>query len=447
MRFLLAHVVYGVVLRANIVQAEPASGSVCGGTKVTLRAITPTFSDKVEDNRIEIMGFSAVEVLAAEAHHLLVVTPPARSAQRVQLRVWVRRVQLPLVAYFVYSDGATPYVDSWTPAHGVGGDLLTLNTRNVHNTAVVMVGNKECAARVQNRLYIQCDLPPFPSSHQPLRVFVDSQGYACFGASATDVTATDVTTADAADAKDGGGGNGVKMVGKRKEMREDGERDQGPSFQFDLRLQSVKPVDFGPRQGSLAGGRWLRVVGQGFSRDDTVRICGKDVDRMTDEGSLMDEPSEIHEGVKSFQSFRFQVPAFNMTGVLRGNATFAQCDVVIRTLAKVETSQSKVWTYQACLTPHVHSVHIVVFPAGSCNRPNSVKIIGTGFEPNTEVTMNDQPCPLLTPATNTTLRCNPLASLQSSSAGAEVRVFVPRVGFAVGRMKVAGVKKRGHGEK
>eukprot|EP00397_Hematodinium_sp_SG-2012_P065238 GEMP01094314.1.p1 GENE.GEMP01094314.1~~GEMP01094314.1.p1 ORF type:complete len:204 (+),score=55.48 GEMP01094314.1:127-738(+) len=189
MRFLLAHVVYGVVLRANIVQAEPASGSVCGGTKVTLRAITPTFSDKVEDNRIEIMGFSAVEVLAAEAHHLLVVTPPARSAQRVQLRVWVRRVQLPLVAYFVYSDGATPYVDSWTPAHGVGGDLLTLNTRNVHNTAVVMVGNKECAARVQNRLYIQCDLPPFPSSHQPLRVFVDSQGYACFGASATDVTA------------------------------------------------------------------------------------------------------------------------------------------------------------------------------------------------------------------------------------------------------------------
>eukprot|EP00397_Hematodinium_sp_SG-2012_P041525 GEMP01045755.1.p1 GENE.GEMP01045755.1~~GEMP01045755.1.p1 ORF type:complete len:422 (+),score=104.60 GEMP01045755.1:35-1300(+) len=402
MRFLLAHVVYGVVLRANIVQAEPASGSVCGGTKVTLRAIIPTFSDKVEDNRIEIMGFSAVEVLAAEAHHLLVVTPPARSAQRVQLRVWVRGVQLPLVAYFVYSDGATPYVDSWTPAHGVGGDLLTLNTRNVHNTAMVMV---------------------------------------------TDVTATDVTTADAADAKDGGGGNGVKMVGKRKEMREDGERDQGPSFQFDLRLQSVKPVDFGPRQGSLAGGRWLRVVGQGFSRDDTVRICGKDVDRMTDEGSLMDEPSEIHEGVKSFQSFRFQVPAFNMTGVLRGNATFAQCDVVITTLAKVETSQSKVWTYQACLTPHVHSVHIVVFPAGSCNRPNSVKIIGTGFEPNTEVTMNDQPCPLLTPATNTTLRCNPLASLQSSSAGAEVRVFVPRVGFAVGRMKVAGVKKRGHGEK
>eukprot|EP00397_Hematodinium_sp_SG-2012_P052639 GEMP01062341.1.p1 GENE.GEMP01062341.1~~GEMP01062341.1.p1 ORF type:complete len:414 (+),score=93.41 GEMP01062341.1:48-1244(+) len=365
---LLAHVVYGVVLRANIVQAEPASGSVCGGTKVTLRAIIPTFSDKVEDNRIEIMGFSAVEVLAAEAHHLLVVTPPARSAQRVQLRVWVRGVQLPLVAYFVYSDGATPYVDSWTPAHGVGGDLLTLNTRNVHNTAMVMV---------------------------------------------TDVTATDVTTADAADAKDGGGGNGVKMVGKRKEMREDGERDQGPSFQFDLRLQSVKPVDFGPRQGSLAGGRWLRVVGQGFSRDDTVRICGKDVDRMTDEGSLMDEPSEIHEGVKSFQSFRFQVPAFNMTGVLRGNATFAQCDVVITTLAKVETSQSKVWTYQACLTPHVHSVHIVVFPAGSCNRPNSVKIIGTGFEPNTEVTMNDQPCPLLTPATNTTLRCNPLASLQS----------------------------------
>lgn len=206
---------------ALVSSAQPSSGSIYGGTEVTihghgfhLHGTDVMFGDKPAD-------------ILSIRHSQIVVKTPASKEGEVTVKVLTDGVSFEEVK-FEYATAKTPEITSLSPTNGVGGNVLTLDGQFYTNDAVdvqIKVGNTVCQSLAVSSNQITCTLKEHLAGLQNVQVYVNG-----YGVSSSEQT-----------------------------------------FTYNLQVSSIQPVESG-----FGGGLILDVTGRGFGHDTVVTICGSD---------------------------------------------------------------------------------------------------------------------------------------------------------------------------
>lgn len=236
-----------VFLEGAVTSLSPSSGSILGGSELTLGGTG--FS--ISPDRVAVMiGGVPCDITSSSHSEIRCTTGPSRSpnADTTEgVRVTVNGFPVSTMLLFTYSLGMTPVISSLSLQHTVGGENITIAgsrfgrhpqvqiVPSLDSFAGFQAGDECVVAAPSSDTEIICTLPVKPAGSYHVLVIVERQGYA---------------RADTA---------------------------AGADVTYDLSV-----TDFSPQTGGYGGGVVLTVSGHGFptsqqgSTDDGINItlCG-----------------------------------------------------------------------------------------------------------------------------------------------------------------------------
>ncbi|XP_068189914.1 fibrocystin-L-like [Antennarius striatus] len=214
---------------------SPASGSIAGGTLLTVRGfgLGKTATVAVGNAECTVVYVSETELRCKT---------PAGTAGSQAVTVMLENMTQTASGLFTYDADLTPQISSMSPnaTTVTGHRVLTIqgsNLRGLNNDTTVYVGTEECVTIESTTTVITCLLPVLPPDLYAVHVQVGNNGYP--------QTSNDVNT----------------------------------TIEYILEVYSVFPL-----AGSLMGGTRLTVTGNGFSNnisDNTVSVGEIDCDVVT----------------------------------------------------------------------------------------------------------------------------------------------------------------------
>lgn len=346
---------------------SPNRGSIHGGTDVTIDGFgfDPTFG------RVSVtVGGNQCNVKSVTYTRVVCSTPAGSGSASVVVRS--NAVTFPSVT-FTYDAAVTPNVSSLSSVKGHGGQVLTISGSNLAQLSVskrrrrsvsasgvtVMFGNATCNITSSSNSSIECTLPAHPAGSVPVKVQVDGKG----------------------------------------------QSNTNVMFEFDLVLSGISPAESG-----FGGGRNITLTGNGFSHNDTVRICNQTckVFRATvKDTEIVCESPSVDPG--SFSSDHV-------------------CSVDVTAASGISKSLSSAYTYRAALTSTITDVSPRRGGTGGGVR---VTITGTGLQSATGasvVTIAGNPCAVESTTANQIV-C--ITAPSSKTIKTDIRVDVGQTGKAV----------------
>jgi hypothetical protein len=266
----------------------PTSGSICGGTVLTVYGSNLTNATNSSSNvSVQIAGLPCAIRMASDTE-IICITPAF--AEKVQtehdmhiaaLAVTIHGKAVPVPVQFHYDAQATPIVSTFGPVSGQGGDLVTFEGIHFGGNATIQIGDsgidplnpnqtkaQSCEVKQHSDLFLQCVPAPACTGLVDVHMYVEGKGNACPGPKAPIM-----------------------------------------KFLYSLTILSVRPENVdAPSMGSFGGGGSLVVVGQGFCEGDGVSLC--DIGTCERTSPITADPPQFHEGDNSFQTFKCQPGPF-----------------------------------------------------------------------------------------------------------------------------------------
>ncbi|KAE8599477.1 hypothetical protein XENTR_v10017204 [Xenopus tropicalis] len=210
-------------VQSSISAVSPSSGSLAGGTLVTL--IGTGFSE----GSVVQFGSNKCDILFANLTTIQCRTE-AELAGSVDVVVLTNGYKATLPSSFSYSASVTPVITaiSSNSSSVLGGAILTISGNSFGSqspNSAVLIGNVTCQTLQWNQSDITCTLPSNPPGNYSVLVLVDNLGFAS------------VSSPDQS------------------------------SITYVLEVNSIHP-----KFGSLYGGTHITVTGSGFSTDQTSNV-------------------------------------------------------------------------------------------------------------------------------------------------------------------------------
>lgn len=138
-----------------ITSVSPSSGSVMGGTKVTITG----FGFKPDDTRVT---FGDKECLQPTATPFTIeCTTPEGTSGNVTIQVTSNSITYTDQPIYAYDPDLTPNITSVTPSSGSSGQPVNISGTGFSNTASdisVHIGNAECLVRESTEIQVICNL-------------------------------------------------------------------------------------------------------------------------------------------------------------------------------------------------------------------------------------------------------------------------------------------------
>nr|XP_039261251.1 fibrocystin-L-like [Styela clava] len=206
---------------AEIISVDPATGSINGGTEVTIQGngfVEGSTSVVVEDTG------AACTVLSVSPSELKIATP-AHSAGQAQLIVTSNNVQYGPQT-FDYSNDATPTVTLVEPSTAKAGETITLTGTQIGIAPLVTIGGVPCEVTSPSDTSTQCTLGARYGGAAAVSVKIAELGYATIAETAT--------------------------------------------FEYTFDITSITPDT-----GAIGGGQVVTIAGDGFAAESVVEICGE----------------------------------------------------------------------------------------------------------------------------------------------------------------------------
>lgn len=156
-----------VTSNLNIAQITPSSGSVNGGTVVTLRG-----NGFVVNETDVTLGDTSCEIITTT---LSTVTCKTEAHAAATVQAVVNSQGKSATSSYTFSSAATPVINSVSPESGFSGDTLTITGSNLDGSAVtVTLDDADCQVNAKSNTEIKCVLGHHASG--PVAVLVDIEG-------------------------------------------------------------------------------------------------------------------------------------------------------------------------------------------------------------------------------------------------------------------------------
>lgn len=212
----------------NATSVTPSSGSTAGGRQITIYG--SGFGNDVGRSFVSLDG-AVCEVITVNMSHIDCVTS-AHAAGTVSVKVSIDDSSATVLNGFVYDASLNIQVTSVSPLEGTvnGGDVITISGSGFHNATEVKLGSENCVVESLSSVEITCTTPRHSPGTFPIRVVTPGKGFAV-------------------------------IPGQYQE------------FVFVFSVYSIFPLN-----GSLAGGTFVTITGQGFTCNAShtnVTIRGK----------------------------------------------------------------------------------------------------------------------------------------------------------------------------
>ena len=218
-----------VVSEADIISVSPTSGSVWGGTEITITG--RGFNTDPEDVQV-LIGNSVCDVWSVNYSTIMCITLP-QDAGSYNIQVSITDLCcFPEAVTYNYSMESTPVITGISPSSGTVGTTITLTGSGLDGgngmvgRSTVLIDEAECVISAISDTSITCTPENYFVGTYPLDVTIDGKGMAAI--------------------------------------------DPSVEFTFILSVSSVQPSE-----GSLAGGSGLIINGTGFfPADIEITVCG-----------------------------------------------------------------------------------------------------------------------------------------------------------------------------
>ena len=211
-----------VTSEGEVVSIVPASGSVEGGTILTISGYG--FSSQTSNN-VVLIGNQSCQIIYSNYSTMQCITPPQASIDNYTVTIIANHISININETY-YDYGNTPEVTAIVPTSGQVGDNVTITGSLFSNTAtdnVVTIGSTNCIVYAASESEINCTV-----------------GGALAGTHVVDIL--------------------VYNIGKASGL---------VSFEYTLRVSTLSPME-----GSFAGKNILTIYGAGFEPATTfVKIC------------------------------------------------------------------------------------------------------------------------------------------------------------------------------
>jgi len=280
---LLLLIVLTVSSEGSVQRISPTSGSLCGGTQLSIYG--SGFANGTSANRVDIGGDECkvesvkdgVLICIVPFQDAKVVTGKEIASKPVTVFADGKQLSMSTPLKFMFDAKAAPVIVDWGGTSGQANDVLSFQGKEVLSGASVALNGKECQVKYSKGNVLQCVPPAGEAGISNVEVsFGKSRGFACPGPKAPPL-----------------------------------------KFTYNLALQSALASEFGDdTDGPLDGGavltngpcsprtnrsRTLTVVGQGLSESTVFKLCGGDT-WCTREGPVTADPEIYHGGDWSFQA-------------------------------------------------------------------------------------------------------------------------------------------------
>lgn len=292
--------------KAQVTSVSPTSGSLCGGTRITISG--SGFANETSANRVEIGGeLCRVETVSDSE---LVCTVPYRDAVVVDgnesttesINVQADGKPLSGSLEFTFEAEKVPgTIVDWGPSAGQASDVLSFEGKEELSGVSVVLDGKECKEKSLNGTYYQCVPPPREAGVSFVEVsFGPTRGNACAGNKTLPLKFTYGLTLQSALPSDWDGDTDGSAYSETQ-----GPLDGGGVGPY----APVHSAADSPIKGQLTGvpcaprppqTGTLDIIGQGLGNATVFKLCGGDT-WCEREGEVQADSEFVHDGDWSFQ--------------------------------------------------------------------------------------------------------------------------------------------------
>lgn len=304
-------------LFAGISDVAPLTGSLCGGTLLTIHGTG--FSTNSLENRVlvgdtdcRIVASSSAEILCeVQQRFVQVVNNDQAVVQPVSVLVTGVPAQRSGQFQYTFSVNSTPIIGSFEPTVGHGGELISFEGTGLRGNVAVTVGSQPCNIHQAGDAIMSCEPAPQEAGIVDIAIYVGpTRGFACPGPDLPSLRFTFTLALQSA-----------RRI-----------------FKTSATSEGVNSNDARIVKGSQ-GDDELVIVGQGFGSSTRFTLCEGSVacDRVT---PVMPESAILHAGESSYQKLTCVPGSVVQHGASR------TCDLTAESANGVlKASIPEAWTY------------------------------------------------------------------------------------------------------
>merc|ERR1719171_1145930 len=167
---------------------SPTSGSLCGGTRLSIYGTG--FGKSLASNRVEIGG-SECKIETVSDSELVCKVPfrdhkveTGEESATELVTVHANGAPLSMAAplEFTFKAESTPIIVDWGPAVGQANDVVSFQGKTPLFGSSVEMDGRECKVKHSEGIYLQCVPPPREAGISSVEVyFGPDRGFACPG--------------------------------------------------------------------------------------------------------------------------------------------------------------------------------------------------------------------------------------------------------------------------